>query len=568
MKAEIEPPPGARTGERRSRLGELGRLARAVGAAAVAADAETLARRVEEGRFYIACVGQFKRGKSTLINALIGSPILPVGVLPVTSLVTVVRYGERRSARAFAAAEWNEIDPGRLADWVSEAGNPGNEKGIRSVEVFEPSPLLASGMCLVDTPGLGSVFAASTAATRELIPHIDAVLAVLGADPPISGEELELLAEVARQTPHLLLVLNKADRLPAAERSEAARFTRETIARRLGRPVERVYEVSAARRLAGEGPARDWQDLAQEIRSLAERSGTALIRGAEERGTALLTARLRREIEDQRQALARPVAESSERLRRLDAALAQAERAVADLAPLLAAEQERFGRRFVEERERFVASAVPEALRELADLARGESPAGRAVNGRRLAALARQVARRRIEDWRREKQPEAEALYRALAVRFVELANELLADLAKLPGLEGLPLALLPEAGFRVASGFVFNELLPLARPSFVRSLLARTRAGRGGLLRFAGRYLQRLLETNSARAINDLQERALQSRRRLEAEIRARLSDISSSARRALEKATAARAAGAERVQSEIERLDRRRAEVEALAA
>lgn len=551
----LEEPLGATSGERSPRLTELGRLARAVEAAAVAADAEALARRVEEGRFYIACVGQFKRGKSTLINALVGSKILPAGVLPVTSVVTIVRYGEHRAARAFSRDGWKEIDLARLADYVSEAGNPGNEKGIQSVEVFDPSPLLASGMCLVDTPGLGSVFAAGTAATREFVPHIDAAIAVLGADPPISGEELELLAEVSRQTPHLLLVLNKADRLPEGERAEASRFTRETIARRLGRPAGQVYEVSAAQRLAG-GPGGDWQALVQEIRSLAESSGTALIQGAKKRGTALLAARLRREIEDQHQALVLPLAESAERLQRLDLALAQADRAVADLGPLLSAEQERFRRRFTEERERFLARAVSEALRELADLSRGESGA----LGRRLAELARQIARRRIDDWRSEKQPEAEALYRALAVRFVELANQLLADLAKLPGLEGLPLALLPEAGFRVASQFIFNELLPLAEPSLGRSLLV----GPEGLLRFASHYLHRLLETNSARVINDLQERALQSRRCLEAEIRARLSDISLSARRAMEKASAARAAGAEQVRAEIECLDRLRAEVD----
>jgi hypothetical protein len=75
------------------RLAEVARLARLAGAAPVAAEAEALVRRVLEGRFHVACVGQFKRGKSSLVNTLVQSEVQPVGVLPVTSAVTVVRYG-------------------------------------------------------------------------------------------------------------------------------------------------------------------------------------------------------------------------------------------------------------------------------------------------------------------------------------------------------------------------------------------------------------------------------------------------------------------------------------------
>jgi hypothetical protein len=129
-----------------------------------------------------------------------------------TSFLTSVRGRREGTARRYRrlveriAELVEEIEEEARVDREARGLEP---LGLQGVEVFEPSVLLASGMCLVDTPGLGSVFAANTAATRELIPHIDAVIAVLGADPPISGEELELLAEVAHQTPYLLLVLNK-----------------------------------------------------------------------------------------------------------------------------------------------------------------------------------------------------------------------------------------------------------------------------------------------------------------------------------------------------------------------
>ena len=75
------------------RLLRLAALGEELGANRVAEDARDLAARVSEGRFYLACIGQFKRGKSTLINALIGEPVLPVGFIPVTAVPTVIRYG-------------------------------------------------------------------------------------------------------------------------------------------------------------------------------------------------------------------------------------------------------------------------------------------------------------------------------------------------------------------------------------------------------------------------------------------------------------------------------------------
>ena len=78
----------------------------------------------------------------------------------------------------------------------NEECNPENKKAVEAAEVFVPSTLLSSGMCFVDTPGLGSVFTGNTAATHAFIPHIDAALVVVGADPPIAGEELALVETV------------------------------------------------------------------------------------------------------------------------------------------------------------------------------------------------------------------------------------------------------------------------------------------------------------------------------------------------------------------------------------
>jgi Dynamin family len=120
----------------------------------------------------------------------VGEPILPTGVVPVTAVPTVLRYGNQRTARVLIGDKWRTIRPEDLAQYVSEEWNPENSKQVAGVEVLLPSPLLASGMCLVDTPGIGSVFCGNTETTKNFIPQVDAAILLVGADPPISGEEL------------------------------------------------------------------------------------------------------------------------------------------------------------------------------------------------------------------------------------------------------------------------------------------------------------------------------------------------------------------------------------------
>lgn len=118
----------------------------------IAHDARSAAERIAEGRFYLACVGQVKRGKSTLLNALIGDSILPSGVVPVTTVPTVLRYGESYSARIRSQdGQWAEIAVDEIEQYVSEEKNPQNRKGVAGLEVFVPSSLLSQGMCFVDT---------------------------------------------------------------------------------------------------------------------------------------------------------------------------------------------------------------------------------------------------------------------------------------------------------------------------------------------------------------------------------------------------------------------------------
>lgn len=181
--------------------------------------------------------------------------VLPVGVSPVTTALTVLRYGTRARAQArLADGQTMEIALAEVASYVDERRNPENRRGVAVVEVFLPTPLLASGLCLVDTPGLGSVFAANAAVTRAFVPQVDAALIVLGTDP-ITGEEADLVTGIVREVGDpVVIVLDKADRAAPAELQEARRFTREILEGRLQRTIGPILDVSARERLSQDGP--------------------------------------------------------------------------------------------------------------------------------------------------------------------------------------------------------------------------------------------------------------------------------------------------------------------------
>lgn len=560
---------GARPPTAGGRLARLARLALAAGSDGVARDADALVERLREGRFYVACVGQFKRGKSTLINALVGDPVLPAGVVPITAAVTVVRHGPRLSAQVrFGKRDWEECDARALATFVSEEHNPGNQKGVTGVEVFVPSALLASGLCLVDTPGLGSVSAANTAATRAFVPHIDAALVVLGADPPISGEELVLVEEIARDVGELIVVLNKADRVPEADRGEAVRFTERVLSERLGKSIGPVLQVSAVERLARESPERDWGRLVERLKSLAREMGAVLVKQAEERGTAALAARLIGELDEEGAALQRPLEESAARIEALRRAVTAAEHSLDDLGPRLAAVQERLGRAFTEERDRFFADALPEAQRELAAAIRSDPAQARALRAHAIDH-AIGTTRRWLDRWRHEQEPRVEVLYREGVRRFAELLDAFRGALTMVPELRGL----FPRSGLDIAltarSRFFYTELLTVAPSSpraWILDLLRTPARRRGAIEREASHYLERLLEVNSARIKNDFGERAAGSRRILEQEIRDRLHALVASAERALEQARKARTEGAAATEARLHALATLRAAAAAL--
>jgi GTPase Era involved in 16S rRNA processing len=209
--------------------------------------------RLMEGRFRLAVLGQFKRGKSSLLNALLGEPLLPVGVLPLTAIPTVLRHGPEQcirvsllDGRCDTCVGPVEVLAPVLMRYVSERANQGNHLGVTRVEVEHPSPLLAQGVEIIDTPGIGSTILHNTKMARAVLPVCDGALFILSPDPPITEGEVQFLRAVKDMTARVIVVVTKADRLSPRERQELLGFLQQVLHEQAGfSQWERLFLVSA-----------------------------------------------------------------------------------------------------------------------------------------------------------------------------------------------------------------------------------------------------------------------------------------------------------------------------------
>jgi hypothetical protein len=211
-----------------------------------------LSRKLSEQVFNLVAAGQFKRGKSTVINALLGEPLLPAGVVPLTSVITVIQSGASSAAYAtLRSGQERPIEVAELGEYVTERGNPANRKSIERVVIEHPSPWLADGVRLVDTPGIASVYEHNTDETRKYLPQADAVLFIASVDQPVSRAEVDFLRDIRRYAAKVFCLLNKTDYLRPDELRESLAFSVHAIREALGTDDVPVFAVSAKLALEG-----------------------------------------------------------------------------------------------------------------------------------------------------------------------------------------------------------------------------------------------------------------------------------------------------------------------------
>lgn len=214
----------------------------------------SLRERLASARFQLAVLGQFKRGKSTVLNALLGQSVLPIGVVPVTAIPTFIESAADLTIRVtHVSGKTEELEPKsveelreELARFVTEEANPRNTLNVARVDVFLPSELLERGVVLIDTPGVGSTHRHQTAAADAVLPECDAALLVVSPDPPITEVEIEYLTRIRQTVARLIVVLNKIDIIEAQDREKAVAFLRDALVDHGGfDPFTPVFSLSA-----------------------------------------------------------------------------------------------------------------------------------------------------------------------------------------------------------------------------------------------------------------------------------------------------------------------------------
>src|SRR6266540_1478191 len=215
-------------------LAKLASAAELLGLADVAGQVGEAARRLAGLELEVAVVGEFKRGKSTLLNALIGVEVLPAGVLPLTAVPTVLERGEPVCRVTFTDGHTEEHD-------------------------------------------LGAVAEHNTRATDAYLPSLDAAILVTSADPPISRGERAFLGRVAEQAVRLFVVLNKADYLSGEELRRTVEFTGRVVGEVVPAWPGPVYPLSAR---PGVGDPAGLARFAKDLRRFLERERAAAVTDA------------------------------------------------------------------------------------------------------------------------------------------------------------------------------------------------------------------------------------------------------------------------------------------------
>ena len=205
-------------------------------------ETQKLIDRLQNKKVTIAVIGQFKRGKTTLINTILGAKLLPVGIVPITAAITRIEYAEQsvQGAGPDGAAEpmatvyftnglSEQVPAADLHQYISEQENHDNERGVAEVELLTSAEFLKDGLTLVDTPGVGSVHEQNSKSAMDFARESDGVIFMLSVDSPLNQIEVDFLRKVRRFAGKFYFVVNKIDRVDAEELDEYLEYCRDLI---------------------------------------------------------------------------------------------------------------------------------------------------------------------------------------------------------------------------------------------------------------------------------------------------------------------------------------------------
>jgi GTP-binding protein EngB required for normal cell division len=253
--------------------------------------------RLEDNSFEIAIFGRVSSGKSSLLNAILGTDVLPVGVTPITAVPTRLVYGDSPIVHVwFANRTPEQFDISQLPQFVAEQLNRGNEKHVTRIVVQIPSARLKEGIAFVDTPGLGSLATRGAAETLAYLPRCDLGVVLIDAGSTLTPDDLQTIQILYDAAIPANVLLSKADLLTLEDRSQVIAYVKEHIKEQLNLdlPVHAVSVISGSEDLLTHWFEQDISPLYSQRQDLKLRSIRRKLGALQQSVEMALRTRLRR----------------------------------------------------------------------------------------------------------------------------------------------------------------------------------------------------------------------------------------------------------------------------------
>ncbi len=254
--------------------------------------------RAEDKTFEIAVFGRVSSGKSSLLNTILESDVLPVGVTPITAVPTRISHASEPCLTvSFFESPTKTFEISGLADFATEQQNPGNSKHVTRIVVALPSPRLQAGVAFVDTPGLGSLATSGASETLAYLPRCDLGVVLIDAGSTLTTDDLRTIMTLHEAAVPVNVLLSKADLLVSGDLAKIIQYVKEHIASEcnLDLPVRPVSILPAFREMTNQWFEREISPLyvqSQQLRAASLRRKIGLLR---ESLASALHARMKRD---------------------------------------------------------------------------------------------------------------------------------------------------------------------------------------------------------------------------------------------------------------------------------
>ncbi len=258
--------------------------------------------RLEDNSFEIAIFGRVSSGKSSLLNAMLGTDVLPVGVTPITAVPTRLLFGETPVVHVWFANRTPErFEIAQLPEFVAEQLNRGNEKHVTRIVVQLPSPRLREGVAFVDTPGLGSLATRGAAETLAYLPRCDLGVVLIDAGSTLTPDDLQTIQILYEAAIPAMVLLSKADLLTLEDRSRVIGYVKDHIKEELNLDlaVRAVSVMAGSKDLVARWFEEDIASLYSQRQELKMRSIRRKLGALRQSVEMALRTRLRRKDKDQ-----------------------------------------------------------------------------------------------------------------------------------------------------------------------------------------------------------------------------------------------------------------------------